>query len=127
MKNPIGRKGKYNANGRRVNELWFASDSEATRYEQLIVLQNDGLIDRLETQPQLSISIKNKHICNYRADFKYLIVDDRGYTTKMVYEDVKGMITDVYKLKKKMVEAFYDMKIVEIPAKDIKKWEGKLP
>lgn len=127
MKNAMGRKGKYNANGRRVDGLWFASDAEATRYEQLLVMLHDGMIDGLTCQPQLAVSIRNKHICNYRADFSYRIVDDRGYTIKLVYEDVKGMITDVYKLKKKMVEAFYEMQITEIPAKDIKKWESKLP
>lgn len=127
MKNPTGRKGKYNASGRRVDGIWFASDAEATRYEQLLVMLHEGIIEKLVCQPKLPVSIKNSHICNYLADFRYVIVDDRGYTIKVVHEDVKGMITDVYKLKKKMVEAFYDMKIVEIPAKDIKKWENKLP
>jgi hypothetical protein len=52
------------------------------------------------------------------------VIDDRGQTIKTVVEDVKGMVTDIYKIKKKLVEACYDVKIIEIPAKDVAKWEG---
>lgn len=42
-------------------------------------------------------------------------------------EDVKGMVTDVYKIKKKLVEAVHRIQIQEIPAKDVPKWEGMVP
>ena len=60
---------KYNANGRYVDGHWFASDAEAQRYEQLKEMMDQGLIDRLELQPEYKISIKNKHITTYRGDF----------------------------------------------------------
>ena len=37
------------------------------------------------------------------------------------------MITDMYKLKKKLVEATEGIRIKEIPAKDIPKWVDTIP
>jgi len=127
--NETGRRptrSKYNANGRHVDGHWFASDAEAQRYEQLKEMVEQGLIDRLELQPEYKLSIKNKHITTYRADFRYAILE-RGQIKNVILEDVKGMITDVYVIKKKMVEAEYGIEINEIPASKIKQWVGRYP
>lgn len=121
------RKGKYNAAGERIDGIFFHSKSEGQRYLQLKKLESEGLIEQLELQPAFPCTVANKKITTYCADFRYRVVDDRGYTTKIVIEDVKGMMTDIYKLKKKLVEACYKIEIVEIPAKDILKWENKIP
>lgn len=63
----------------------------------------------IEYQVKYPIEINGKHICNYYADFKVTYADGRVEVV-----DVKGFITDVYSLKKKMVEAYYDIKIIEI-------------
>jgi len=65
-------------------------------------------ISNLEMQPKFPISIEGRHICNYFADFRYCRQGES------VVEDVKGVKTAVYRLKKKMVEAQYGIKIVEI-------------
>ena len=44
----------------------------------------------------------------YYADFKYT------KDGKQVYEDSKGVRTAIYRLKKKIVEAVYNIKIVEV-------------
>ena len=46
----------------------------------------------------------------YYADFRYLDAE----TGRTVVEDVKGVATPVYKIKKKIIEASYRIEIVEI-------------
>lgn len=120
------RKSKYNAAGERIDGCWFASAAEARRYEQLKRMVEAGLIDNLELQKKLPCTVNNIIVCNYLADFAYDVIDDRGYVIRSVIEDVKGMITDVYRLKKKLVEAVHHIKIKEIPAKDVPNWDGKV-
>ena len=117
---------KYNAQGKRIDGQWFASQAEAERYLQLRQMQTEGVIDNLELQPEYKLFIKGVHICSYRGDFRYAVME-RGLVQSVVLEDVKGMITDVYVIKKKMVEAEYGIKINEIPAKDVKNWAGRYP
>jgi hypothetical protein len=121
------RKGKYNANGRHVDGHWFASNAEAVRYEQLKELAEQGRIENLELQPNYAIRLNNHPITTYRADFRYAVLDERGRVEKLVVEDVKGMITDVYALKKKLFEAAYEIKINEIPASKVEQWRLTIP
>lgn len=121
------RRGKYNAAGERVDGIFFHSKSESVRYLQLKALRDDNVIDNLELQPSFDCLVNNIKVCAYRADFRYDIIDDRGYSIRTVVEDVKGMITPEYRIKKKLVEACYDMKVIEIPAKDVLKWADKTP
>lgn len=118
---------KYKAKGRHIDGKWFASEAEATRYEQLVAMQEAGLIEGLETQPKYEVRINNVLITSYLADFRYRALDDLGRTTKVVVEDVKGMVMDLYKLKKKMVQAQHDVEINEIPASKIASWAFLIP
>jgi hypothetical protein len=118
------RRGKYNAAGERIDGIFFHSKAEGVRYLQLKAMQERGEIESLILQPSYECVVKNQKITTYRSDFKYDVIDDRGHTIKTVVEDVKGMVTDIYKIKKKLVEACFDVKIIEIPAKDVAKWEG---
>jgi hypothetical protein len=60
-------------------------------------------------------------VCDYIADFSYIDLNQTGLQGQIgceVVEDVKGFKTDVYKLKKKLVEALYrGTKIIEINPK----------
>ena len=120
-----GRKGKYNAAGLRIDGIFFHSKAEGERYEQLKELLASGAIDGLRLQPPFDCTVNNRKVCTYRADFQYDIVDDRGSVIRTVIEDVKGMITDIYKIKKKLVEACYDVKILEIPSKKVGEWKDR--
>jgi hypothetical protein len=124
---PSGRQGKYNAKGEHVDGHWFASQAEAARYRQLLTLMEHELIDKVELQPSYPLVVNAKHIATYRADFRYSVLDETGRRIKVVIEDVKGMVTDVYVMKKKLVEALYSIEINEIPAKQIGQWEGRTP
>ncbi len=108
---------KYRAVRTEIDGITFASKAEAERYCQLRELIKAGEIDGLELQPKYEISINGKHICNYIADFRYFSKEPgpQGQAGHVVVEDVKGTLTPVYKLKKKLVEASYPgVQITEI-------------
>jgi|LauGreDrversion4_2_1035121.scaffolds.fasta_scaffold172502_4 hypothetical protein len=121
------RRGKYNANGQKIDGHWFASAAEAKRYVQLKDMQQDDLIEDLVLQPSYPIVHHGKPITTYRADFRYVVLNELKRSEAVVVEDVKGMVTDVYLIKKKLVEAQYNLKINEIPARDVDKWVNRTP
>lgn len=86
----------------------FASQKEGQRYLELKLLVKQGLITNLILQPKFPITIDGIKICTYIADFKYT------YHGKEVIEDVKGMQTAIFKLKRKLVEACLGIKITLI-------------
>jgi hypothetical protein len=118
------RRGKYNAKGEYVNGQWCASASEAVRYRQLLELEAKGVIVNLECQPRFDCLVNNQKVCAYVADFRYEVIDDVGNVLRTPVEDVKGMITDIYKIKRKLVMACHQLEIIEIPARKVAKWDG---
>lgn len=120
------RKGKYNAAGEHIDGIWFASKAEAVRYRQLKAMLQAGMIEDLECQPSYPVRLNNHLICTYRADFRYKVIDELGRTLRVSVEDVKGMVTDVYKIKRKLVVAAHHLDLVEIPAKDVTHWENRV-
>jgi len=94
-------KNKYRAVKTEVDGIVFDSKREAARYMELMLLQRAGEISHLELQPVYECVVNGKKICTYRADFRYF--------TKLgnIVEDVKGVKTPIYRLKKKLVEALY--------------------
>ena len=62
-------------------------------------------------QTSFQIEIKGKKICKYKADFQYFdrtATGPDGQTGALVVEDVKGMRTAIYRLKKKLVEVLME-------------------
>lgn len=102
-------KSKYKNVITKVGNIKFHSKKEAKRYQELLLLQKTGEIFDLSLQFPLEIRIDGKKICTYYADFMFFDKDD-----KMIVEDVKGIRTPIYKLKKKLVEAYWGIKITEI-------------
>ena len=108
---------KFNAHKTEVDGIMFDSKKEAKRYSELKLLEKAGQIHNLELQPKFECIVKEKKICTYRADFSYFDKFQRGVLGQegtMVVEDVKGFITPVYRLKKKLVEVLFTVKITEI-------------
>lgn len=99
---------KYKAVRTTVNGLEFASQKEARRYQALLILERAGQIRDMELQPRFPCRVNDLLVCTYVADFRY-IEDDLS-----VVEDVKGMKTDVYRIKAKLVKALYGFTIKEI-------------
>jgi hypothetical protein len=92
---------KFKAVKTVLDGITFASKKEAKRYTELKLLERAGEISRLELQPRYDIIINGVKVCTYVADFSYFDKSSR------VVEDVKGMKTPVYRLKKKLVEALF--------------------
>lgn len=108
-------KHKYGARRTEVDGIKFDSMREARRYQELKLLERGKAIKDLELQPEFVILKTHKDIegktvrgIKYVADFAYW--QDGQY----VIEDAKGMKTDVYKLKKKLVEYIHQIKITEV-------------
>lgn len=101
---------KYRAQPVEIDGIRFASKAEGRRYEQLKLLREAGEIKDLQLQPAFPVQVNERDICSYKADFLYY--DKR--TNRLIIEDVKGVRTPVYKLKKKLVEALYGIEITEV-------------
>lgn len=104
------RYSKYNAKKKVVDGHTFDSKREGERYCELKLLEKANEIRNLELQPRFLLQDKFKdrngkthRKIEYVADFMY--IDKDG---KKIVEDVKGMMTDVYKLKKKLFLNLYD-------------------
>ena len=98
---------KYKAIKTVVDGITFDSKKEARRYGQLKMLVSAGQISELKLQPRFDLIVNGKKCGFYKADFDYI---EAG---KRVIEDVKGMKTPVYNLKKKLVKAIYGVDIFE--------------
>lgn len=94
----------------------FDSKAELARWVVLKLLEKNGTIVNLERQYRFPIVIRGIKCGTYVADFKYDVPDVRESTIRPVVEDVKSepTKTPVYRLKKKLVEAQYGIKITEI-------------
>lgn len=107
------KKSKYKAVKTKVNGIKFDSKKEARRYKELKILEKADEIKSLELQPRFLLQEKFKYNgktvrkIEYVADFRY--IDEKGNT---VVEDVKGMKTEVYKIKKKIFLKIYGENLI---------------
>ena len=88
----------------------FDSKKERDRYLQLRLLERNKYIRDLTLQPRLDLIVNGSKVGFYRADFQYTECE----TGEQIFEDVKGVKTPVYKLKKKLVEAIYGIQVREV-------------
>jgi Protein of unknown function (DUF1064) len=107
----VAKKSKYGAKRVTVDGRTFDSKLEANRYLDLRRLHRAGVISELICQPAFQVEINGIRVFEYRADFQY--TDEHGRT---VYEDCKGFPTAVYRLKKRIIEAVYQITITEFRA-----------
>ena len=106
---------KYRAKKTEIDGIKFDSRKEARRYTELKLLERNGDIENLTLQPRFLLQEgfrkngKAYRKIEYVADFMY------KQDGKLIVEDVKGIKTDVYKLKQKLFEKRYqDLTIKEI-------------
>lgn len=104
---------KYHAKKTVVDGITFDSRREADRYIVLKGMEEEGAIDGLRRQvryelvPAFDVDGRHYRPVFYVADFVYR-EDGRE-----VVEDVKGMRTDVYRLKSKLFARRYGKAIKE--------------
>ncbi len=108
-----GKKGnKYKAERTTVDGITFDSKMEARRYEELRQMESAGIIRDLVLQPRYPLVVNGHKIGTYVADFEYYDKEK----DMVITEDVKGVKTPAYKLKKKLVWALHGVEIVEVTA-----------
>ena len=110
------RRSKHGAKKTVVHGITFASQAEARRYQELLLSGLAGDLTDLEIQPRFRIEVNGRHICDYVADFRYTLAGAAPSGSPDVVEDVKSAWTrtlPVYRLKKKLMSAAYDIEVYE--------------
>lgn len=103
------RYSKFRAVKTTVDGITFDSKKEAARYQVLKNAERDGMITGLSLQVPFPLIEKSEYgrEIRYVADFCYT------YKGKYIVEDVKGIKTPVYRLKKRMMAEYYGVVIKE--------------
>ena len=105
---------KYHATKTVIDGITFDSKKEAKRYAELKLLERAGKIRDLQRQVRVELvppfNCDGKHFRGiyYVVDFTYTDADGN-----IVWEDVKGMKTSVYLIKRKLVAYRYQKIIKE--------------
>jgi len=99
---------KYGSVKCKVDGITFDSKREAKVYGQLKLLEKSGIVKSFERQVPYKFE-KNGERIVYKADFVVTFKD--GHTEVW---DAKGVRTDVYIIKKKLMKMFFDIDIVEV-------------
>lgn len=98
-------KSKYKAIKTTIDGITFASKREARYYQIYSRLEELGEIHNLKLQTSLPFILNGKKIFTYKPDFEF--DDEKGHHIV----DVKGVFTPVFRLKKKLIEAQYNVEI----------------
>lgn len=106
---------KYHNTKVTVDGYTFDSKKEAQRYKELKLLENCRIISGLKLQPKYTLlpsqrrtDGKPERPVTYIADFEY--TDSDG---NRVVEDVKGMKTAEYKIKRKLMLYVHGITVIE--------------
>lgn len=103
------KKSKYNAKKEVIDGITFDSKKESKRYLELKAMEKVGTIQKLQLQVPFILIEKSKYgrAIKYVADFVYIKNGSK------IVEDVKGVKTPVYKLKKRLMAEKYGIVILE--------------
>lgn len=96
---------KFNAVKAVRDGITFHSKKEAKRYDELVLLKASGEVLFFLRQVPFHLPGNVKYLC----DFMVFWADGTASV-----EDIKGMKTATYIMKKKMVESLYPIQIKEI-------------
>ena len=111
---------KYHNRRVTIDGVTLDSQAEGRRYQQLRALANVWAIQDLIVHPRYllvearTIDGKRERALYYEGDFAYT---ERG---RWVVEDVKGVVTDVFRLKRRLfLERYPAIELRVIPAKGV--------
>ena len=110
------KKSKYKNIRVQYNGKWFDSKKEMHRYQHLELLERAGKIKNLCCQvvydllPITRIGGQTQRKTTYTADFVYWDIEKDCE----VIEDAKGMRTDVYKIKRKLMWEILGKEVREV-------------
>ena len=106
---------KYNAKKVTIDGITFASKSEGRYYQHLLGLMESGVVESFEMQKPYTLLDKFPHpktgktirAIKYVPDFEVIYTDGRVEVV-----DVKGMQTDVFRMKRKLFMFRYQIPLV---------------
>jgi len=104
------KKLKYHNKPVVIDGISCQSTKEGERYKVLKLAEKAGEIRDLKLQVSFPFVLNKVKICSYNADFTYV------RNGQQVVEDTKSEATRknrVYRLKKKMMKAFFGIDILE--------------
>jgi hypothetical protein len=107
---------KYRSRKVTVNGIEFDSHREARRYQELQMLLRAGEITQLQLQKKYTLIPAQKkpsggteRACTYTADFVY-----RDKSGKEIVEDAKGVRTQQYIIRRKLLLYVYGIEVHEV-------------
>ena len=108
------KQSKYHNKTVTAYGIKFDSKKEVVRYRELSLLERAKAIKDLKLQVKFELIPKQKdeRACYYIADFTYYEKDQNG-EWRFVVEDCKGVRTDVYRIKRKLMLYVHNIKIRE--------------
>lgn len=101
---------KYGAIPTVIDGIRFDSKAEARRYQELKLMERAGEIRGLICHQSFTLIVNEQKIGKYTADFSYFPAKEYG----LIVEDVKGVRTRDYVLRRKLMMAIYGINIVEV-------------
>ena len=108
---------KYRNRKVTVDGIVFDSVREARRYGELKLLEKGGYITDLKLQVPFELLPNQKDIDGNVIERKVRYIADFVYTDRngqQIVEDAKGMRTEVYRLKRKLMLDRYGIQIREV-------------
>lgn len=112
------KRNKYGARKTTVDGVTFDSQAEANRFVELQLLERAGQVSQLERQvtyvlaPPVVLDGRKKPAIRYRADFRYI----DAASGAVVVEDVKGVATPEYRLKRHLMKCVHGIDVKEVRA-----------
>lgn len=107
---------KYHSRKVMIDGIEFDSRREAQRYAELKLLERAGEITDLRTQvkytlipAQKKLSGGTERACTYTADFVY-----RDKSGREIVEDAKGMRTQQYIIRRKLMLWVHGIEVIEV-------------
>lgn len=91
--------GKYKNTKVKDDGYTFDSKAEHNRYCELKLRRSIGEICNLIIHKRYPIVVNGEKVCTYIGDFEY-----QDQQLRLHVEDVKGVETDVFKLKQKLMK-----------------------
>ena len=107
------RTSKYHNIRTESNGYVFDSKLEATVNDALVKLKEKGIIQYFLRQTPLHLAPNLKYVVDFTVFYE---------NKPPLYIDVKGVETQLFIAKKKMVEQLYPIKISIITKKNLKEW-----
>lgn len=114
------KRSKFNAKRTTTSDgITHPSKKQSLRWVLLLQLERTGQIADLRREVRYPIIVNGQKICTYVADHVYreAVTSDEGtcyYSQVETVEDTKGVLTPIYKLKKKLLKATLGIDIKEV-------------